>query len=120
MILIWNRIGKNIYKEHKNIWTGACRCRHGGRSISLSKSDNHGTYVFESNCNQMRRFPHDIQIEPVQNFEDFKIFYHVPFQVYRDDPCWVPPFWNEMKDFFKKKNPFWSHAECQLFIAKKK
>ena len=67
----------------------------------------------------MRHFPHDIQIESVQNFEDFKIFYHVPFRVYRYDSCWVPPFWNEMKDFFKKKNPFWSHAACQLFIAKK-
>jgi len=68
----------------------------------------------------MRRFPHDIQIEPVQHIKDFKIFYRVPFQVYRDDPFWVPPFWNEMKGFFKKKNPFWSHAKCQLFIARKK
>jgi len=24
-----------------------------------------------------------------------------------------------MQGFFKKKNPFWSHAECQLFIARK-
>jgi len=24
-----------------------------------------------------------------------------------------------MKGFFKKKNPFWSHAECSLFIARK-
>jgi hypothetical protein len=24
-----------------------------------------------------------------------------------------------MKDFFKKSNPFWSHAECSLFIARK-
>jgi len=67
----------------------------------------------------MRRFPHNIQIEPIQHFKDFKIFYHVPFQVYHDDSYWIPPFWNEMKNFFKKKNPFWSHAECQLFIAKK-
>jgi hypothetical protein len=67
----------------------------------------------------MRRFPHDIQIEPVQHFKDFKIFYHVPFQIYHDDPCWIPPFWNEMKGFFKKNNPFWSHAECKLFIARK-
>jgi hypothetical protein len=67
----------------------------------------------------MRRSFNDIQIESVHHFTEFKIFYHVPFQIYRDDPNWVPPFWNEMKDFFKKKNPFWSHAECQLFIAKK-
>jgi len=67
----------------------------------------------------MRRFPQDIQIEPVRHFEDFIIFYHVPFPLYCDNLYWVPPFWNEMKEFFKKKNPFWSHAKCQLFIAKK-
>jgi hypothetical protein len=32
---------------------------------------------------------------------------------------WVAPFWKEMKDFFKKSNPFWSHAECSLFIVSK-
>ncbi|VVB59892.1 Acetyltransferase (GNAT) family protein [uncultured archaeon] len=67
----------------------------------------------------MRRSFGDIQIEPIQHLKEFKIFYQVPFQIYHDDPNWVPPFWNEIKDFFKKKNPFWLHAECQLFIAKK-
>lgn len=43
----------------------------------------------------------------------------MPFQLYQDDPLWVPPFWYEFKDFFKKKNPFWSHAECVLFVARK-
>ena len=83
------------------------------------KSDYRGTYVFDSNYNQIKRFPDDIQIVPVRNFKDFKLFYNVPFLVYHDNPCWVPPFWYELKDFFKKKNPFWSHAKCQLFIAKK-
>jgi len=85
--MICNRIGKNIYKERKNICVDACRCRHGGRSISL------GLYVFESKNNQIRHYSHDIQIEPVQNFKDFKIFYHVPFQIYHDDPNWVASFW---------------------------
>ena len=31
----------------------------------------------------------------------------------------MAPFWNELNGFFKKKNPFWSHAECQLFIVRK-
>ena len=39
--------------------------------------------------------------------------------MYRDTPFWVPPFWNDLKGFFKKKNLFWSHAECRLFIARK-
>lgn len=40
--------------------------------------------------------------------------------MYKDNQYWVPSFWYEFKNFFKKKNPFWSHAECKLFIARKK
>lgn len=40
--------------------------------------------------------------------------------MYKDDKYWVPPFWYEFKNFFKKNNPFWSHSESRLFIAKKK
>jgi len=55
----------------------------------------------------------------VKNGRDLKIFYQVPFEIYKSSPYWVAPFWKEISDFFKKKNPFWSHAECILFIAKK-
>jgi ribosomal protein S18 acetylase RimI-like enzyme len=67
----------------------------------------------------MRCFPEGITIEPVRTTADFTLFYQVPFQIYRDDPFWVAPFWYEMKGFFRRGNPFWSHAECALFIAKK-
>ncbi len=39
--------------------------------------------------------------------------------MYHGNPFWVAPFWSEMKGFFKRKNPFWSHAEGRLFIARK-
>ena len=39
--------------------------------------------------------------------------------MYHDNHFWVAPFWNEIQGFFLKKNLFWSHAECQLFIASK-
>jgi hypothetical protein len=65
----------------------------------------------------MKRYPHDIQIQQVHTVHDFKKFYEVPFCIYRDNPFWVPPFWYEMKGFFKKKNLFWSHADARLFIA---
>ena len=39
--------------------------------------------------------------------------------MYKNNPYWVAPFWNELNGFFKKNNPFWSHAKCALFIAKK-
>jgi len=40
--------------------------------------------------------------------------------LYENDQYWIAPFWYEFKNFFKKNNPFWSHAECKLFIAIKK
>jgi hypothetical protein len=55
----------------------------------------------------------------VKTKKDLKTFYEVAFQVYQNNPYWVAPFWNELDGFFKKKNPFWSHAECALFIVKK-
>ncbi len=55
----------------------------------------------------------------MKNKKDFRIFYEIPFYVYKNNPYWVAPFWNELNGFFKKNNPFWSHARCALFTAKK-
>ena len=60
-----------------------------------------------------------INILSVNNKKDFKIFYKIPFQLYKDNPYWVPPFWKEFKNFFNNKNPFWIHSEYELFIVKK-
>jgi len=85
-----------------------------------SKSNVHIKYIFEADTRKnIRQFPNNICIEPITNFKEYKIFYDVPFQLYRNNQYWVPPFWNEFKGFFKKKNPFWSHAEGELFIARK-
>jgi GNAT superfamily N-acetyltransferase len=38
--------------------------------------------------------------------------------LYRDDPNWVPPFVMDFKEKInKKKNPFFEHAEMELFLA---
>ena len=90
----------------------------GCRSIPISKLNFYNNYVFESK-KQIKYFPNDISIESITSFKDFKTFYKFPFELYKDDHYWISPFWYEFKDFFKKNNPFWSHAECELFIAKK-
>lgn len=83
-----------------------------------STSDVHHTYIFESEEKKsIKYFPNNIRVEPVTNFKGYKTFYQVPFRLYKNDQLWVPPFSNEMKGFFKKNNPFWSHAEGKLFIA---
>ena len=61
----------------------------------------------------------NINILTVTSKKDLKKFYRVPWEIYKNDKNWVPPFWTEFKAFFKKNNPFWSHAESKLFIIKK-
>jgi hypothetical protein len=56
----------------------------------------------------------------VKTKKDFTSFYNVPFLVYHNNPYWVAPFWYEQHGFFQKKNLFWTHARCALFIARKK
>jgi len=98
------------------------------RSSSKNKSDSYlysdissdfkGTYIFEESDYEKRRVTDNLDIETVTKFKDFERFYNFPFDLYKDDPNWVAPFFNELRDFFKKKNPFWNHSKCKLFIAK--
>ncbi len=60
-----------------------------------------------------------ITIFTVTSNKDLKDFYKVSWHIYENDENWVPPFWTEYKAFFKKNNPFWSHAEKKLFIIQK-
>jgi len=90
-----------------------------GRNIPISKLNFRFKYVFESNKEQIRHFPNDIRVQTLTTFKDFKTFYDFPFNLYKDNKYWVAPLWSGFKGFFKSKNPFWSHAECVLFIAKK-
>ena len=62
--------------------------------------------AFETNSKEIQSFSDTLNIEIVTNFKDFKKFYNFPFQLYKDNPYWVSPYWKELKDFFLKKNPF--------------
>jgi hypothetical protein len=61
-----------------------------------------------------------IEIEPVRSRKDLKRFIKFPWKVYSGDPYWVPPLISERKAFFNPaKNPFYEHAEVQLFLARR-
>lgn len=61
-----------------------------------------------------------IQIEPVTSRRELRAFIEFPFQLYRNDPIWVPPFIDERYAFFDfHKNPFFRHARAQLFLARR-
>ncbi len=44
-------------------------------------------------------------------------FVAVPWHVYADDPCWVPPLKLERKGALSPKHPFFEHARWQPFVA---
>ena len=57
-------------------------------------------------------------IKPVNTLEERKEFLRFPWKVYQNDPYWVPPIFSERIHFTDpKKNPFFEHAEAQLFLA---
>ena len=78
-----------------------------------------GKYIFESATPETIPVSSDSVIKRVTTVNCFKDFHRVPWLVYKNDKYWVPPLWEEMKDFFKRRNLFWGHADTQLFVAYK-
>lgn len=49
---------------------------------------------------------------------DVKLFIDFAFDLYRDDPLWIPPILSEMKaNFNRRKFPFFSHSQGDFFLA---
>jgi len=56
-------------------------------------------------------------VRPVANRRDYLTFVHLPYQIYKGDPNWVPPLISEeRKKFSKKHNPALAHCDNQLFL----
>ena len=61
-----------------------------------------------------------LEIERVETKDQIKEFTSVAWDVYKDDPNWVPYLFFERLEFFDKtKNPFFEHAEADYFIARR-
>jgi len=62
----------------------------------------------------------NIQIKTVKTKKEKRAFIKFPWKIYKDDPYWVPPLLMEVRDKLdKKRNPFFEHAETELFLAYK-
>jgi hypothetical protein len=63
--------------------------------------------------------PH-ITVRPVQNAADRKAFVELAFRLNAGDPNWVPPLKQEVFALIApSKNPWFGHAEAQLFVAER-
>jgi GNAT superfamily N-acetyltransferase len=62
----------------------------------------------------------DIEISEVITRRERSAFIKFPWQIYANDPAWVPPLIIERKAFLdRKRHPFYQHGDAALFLARK-
>ena len=62
----------------------------------------------------------DVKIDKVMTRRDRMKFIKFPWEVYKADRNWVPPLIADMKEKLDgAKNPFFEHAEMELFLARR-
>ncbi len=61
-----------------------------------------------------------VEITPVTSGKELKNFIELPWEIYKNDPFWVPPLIIDMKKLLnKKKSPFFQHSDAEYFLARK-
>ena len=59
-------------------------------------------------------------VRPVQTKKDKRAFVDLAWEVYRDDPAWVPPLKDEVHGLITPgKNPWFEHARAQFWLAER-
>jgi len=62
----------------------------------------------------------DIEISEVNSRRERNAFIKFQWQIYPNDPAWVPPLIIEQKAFLnRKRHPFFRHGDAALFLARK-
>src|SRR6185312_3824221 len=61
-----------------------------------------------------------VTVRPVDTKKDKKAFIDFAWEVYKDDPHWVPPLKDEVNGLITPgKNPWFEHARAQLWLAER-
>ncbi len=61
-----------------------------------------------------------LEIRPVASAADRAAFVDLVWDIYKDDPVWVPPLKSEVHGLIDpKKNPWFGHARAQLWVAQR-
>ena len=58
-----------------------------------------------------------LEIREVSGKQDLKVFIRVPWEIYKNDPAWIPPLIAERKEALSPKHPFFQHARWRAWIA---
>jgi hypothetical protein len=58
------------------------------------------------------------RVERVLDKRQLDNFIALPWELYKNNPCWIPPLISEVKETLSlHENPFWKHARRELFLA---
>ena len=61
-----------------------------------------------------------IEIIRVASAADRDAFIKLPWEIYANDPVWVPPLIIERKEFLdREKHPFFEHGKAEFFLARR-
>ncbi|MBA3668340.1 MAG: N-acetyltransferase [Sphingomonas sp.] len=61
-----------------------------------------------------------LSVRPVASKADRKAFVDFAWQVYKDDPAWIPPLKDEVHGLIDpRKNPWFEHGRAQLWLAER-
>ena len=62
----------------------------------------------------------EVRIVPVNGKAALNDFIDLPYRLYADNPNWIPPLKDEVRGLLTPgKNPWFEHAEAQLFVARR-
>ena len=62
----------------------------------------------------------EIEVKKVEEKKSFEDFLKFPWKIYENDPNWVAPILRHRRKFLSsKKNPFFKHADVDLYVAYK-
>ena len=57
-------------------------------------------------------------IKEINTIIDYKTFVMFPFELYKNNPCWVPPIINEeIETIDPKTNPVYQNADARFYLA---
>ena len=64
-----------------------------------------------------KQFDANVKITEVSGKKEMDTFIRIPWEIYKNDPNWVPPLIFDRKEAFSPKNPFFEHTQWQTWIA---
>jgi hypothetical protein len=58
-----------------------------------------------------------VRVVPIETRRERREFIAFPYQLYRDDPVWIPPLLSEQRHQFSSRSPYHQHAAVRMWVA---